>query len=92
MTQSHIVEINVPREESDRIITGKIIPALIGEDKHSVIIALLSLSLSLMKPELTSDELVSGVQGMSEWACLHLSLNETIEEGKTLQSSRRFVN
>lgn len=90
MVAPNIIEANVPGYEIDRIITQKLMPAIEEETLESAIIALLTMTLTLMKREITPEELVLGVRGMSEWACLHLSMNDCLEDGVTVKSDHRI--
>ena len=92
MIPSHITEIHVPRAEIDRIIATKLLPAVQDERLTSGILALFTLALSLMKRDITEEELTTGVRGLSEWAVLHLSLNDHLEDGITLKSDKVLVN
>jgi hypothetical protein len=80
---SPIIEAKASGAEITRIINGKLAPALEGEDQSACVMAMLTLTLLIMKPILEAEQIQDGVMGCSQWLCLYLSsLDETGEEGK----------
>lgn len=80
MTLPMIVEAKVTGEEIERIISDKLFPAVEDEERAASIISMLTLVLTLMKPEISPKEIQDGVRGVSEWMCLFLSDTVTEED------------
>ncbi len=68
-----IIETHVTGAEIERLITTKILPPLQDEERGAVIMALLTLTLTLMKEDISAEEVAEGVKGASEWMCLFLA-------------------
>ena len=69
----HIVEVAATGEEIEAIITERLIPAIHDLERTKVLLALLTLFLTLMKPTITAEEVVEATNGVSQWVCLFLS-------------------
>ena len=67
-----IIETQATGPEVERL-ADKIIPILEGEERSLAVITMLTLVLSIVKPEITSDEVFGGVKGISEWMCMYLA-------------------
>ena len=72
MVTSMIIEARATGEEVTRLIYDKILPSVVEEDRSKVIIALITLSLTLMKPDMTPEELQRSVKETSQYICLIL--------------------
>lgn len=75
-----IVGSSATGEEIERIIVSKLLPAIDNEERHKVIISLLTLAITILKPSVTAEEIQEGVQGCSQWLCLFLSEQDAQEE------------
>ena len=73
----HIVEVAATGEEIEAIITERLIPAIHDLERTKVLLALLTLFLTLMKPTITAEEVVEAANGVSQWVCLFLSESDT---------------
>ena len=73
MTQSLITTVNATGEEISRIVGSleKVINDL-GVPRPQAFIATLSMSLILMNPEISTEDLYKGVQDVSRFICLLL--------------------
>ena len=67
-----IIEAKATGDEVARIIYERILPNVVNEERSKVIIALLTMTLSMMKPDITPEEIQEGVKGTSEYICLFL--------------------
>jgi hypothetical protein len=90
MVKPIIVEAKIPGNEVERIISQLIFPAVENEERSSVIISLLTLALTLMKPDITAEEIQEGVKGTSEWMVLFLS--GSYEDDDLDEGEKRLVN
>ena len=68
-----IAESSASGEEVETIIRERLIPAVADLTQSQILISLLSFQLCLMKPDLTAEELKSGVREVSQFMCLFLS-------------------
>ncbi len=67
-----IVETQASNTEVERL-ADKLIPVLEGEERSLAVITLLTLTLSIVQPDITADQVFAGVKGMSEWICMFLA-------------------
>lgn len=79
----HIIAESVASGEEIAAIIASIEPTLEGVKRGHGIIALLSLTLVLMNPEILPEELQEGVRNVSQYICLLLDSNNR-GEGKEL--------
>lgn len=79
-----IVEETTATGEEINAIIARLEPALWNQRRSHVIIAMLSLALSLQNPELTAEELQEGVRGVSQWIALFLTGKDTEDSKVTL--------
>ncbi len=86
---SSIVETRATGADVERLIRLKLLPAIADEDRSLILISLMTLTLTLMKPDITGEEIQDGVKGMSEWMCLFLS---TGDESELPDHERRILN
>ena len=78
-----LIEARASGHDITRLINEKLAPCLEGEDQSKCVIAMLTLSLLIMKPILSAEEVQEGVMGVSQWMCLWLSsLGEVGEDGE----------
>lgn len=83
-----IIETRATGPEVERVISSKLLPAVADEDRSLILISLLTLTITLMKPDVTGEEIQEGVKGMSEWLCLFLASSD--DEGE--QGDKRGFN
>lgn len=88
---SNIIESHATGEEIEHLIANKLLPAVINEERHKVVIALLTFAITLLKPTVTAEEVQSGVKGCSQWLCLHLSESE-LNEALLPDHEKRILN
>lgn len=84
MKTTQIVETTASGDEIKAIVE-LLEPALIGTQRTHGIMACISMSLILMEPDLTPDQLQEGVRKVSEYICLFLEgtgLPEMVEQPK----------
>lgn len=65
-------------------IVSKIESVLLGEKRSDVVIACLSIALTLQEPDITAQQLHDGVSGASKWMCLFLSGDDPNQLPKAL--------
>lgn len=69
MNHSTISEASASGEDIEKLISA-MEPVLLGAPRAHVIIAALSLAITLMQPDISVDELQSAVRGASQYICL----------------------
>ena len=75
-----IIQTTATGEEVKTIINQRLLPAIVDLERSPVLMALMTLTLTLMKPSITADELIEGVRGLSQWACLFLETDSLTDE------------
>lgn len=70
-------------------LADRLIPHLEGKERGLAAITLLTLVLSIMNPNITPEEIQTGVRGASEWLCLYLS---SVEDAKLPEHEKRLLN
>jgi len=73
MSAPIILEAAVSGEEVQAILTERLIPAIADLERSKVMLCLLTFFVTLMKPDLSSDELTRTVRDTSQFVCLMLS-------------------
>ena len=68
-----IYKIEASGEEVQKIITSKLVPAIDGQELGHAFIALLTLSVLLIKPNVEANQLKECVMGVSSYIITHLS-------------------
>ena len=81
---THIMECYATGEEIEGIITERLLPAIHDLERTKVLLALMTLFFTLMKPTITAEEVVEGIQGASQWICLYLSELDMTEDEKLI--------
>lgn len=72
MSNSYIVQAHATGEEVSQVVMG-IEESLVGVQKGVAIIALLSMTIMLMKPEIATEDLHDAVRDTSQYICLLMS-------------------
>ena len=75
-----IVEVLASGAEIDAIIEERLLPTVCDIDRTKALMALLTLTLCLMKPTITGEEAMAGIQQVSQFMCLMLSETATSDE------------
>ena len=75
-----IIEAKASGSEITRLINEKLAPCLEGEDQSKCVIAMLTLSLLIMKPVISAEDIQEGVMGISQWMCLWLSSMDEVDK------------
>ena len=68
-----IVEARANGAEIDAIIEERLIPAVHDLERSKTLMALITFTLCLMKPDITAEEAKAGVEQVSQFMCLFLS-------------------
>ena len=89
MSDANIIEARYSGREIDQLLMERIIPAVANEPRDKIILAAITLAITLMKKNITTEELVTGVRGCSEWIVLYLS---TTDEKDLLEHEKRLAN
>ena len=72
MTEAIISEARATGEEIYEVVS-RVEPALVGVPRGHAVIAMLSIAVTIMNPDITPEKLQQAVQGASQWICLFLS-------------------
>lgn len=83
MSNSHIVESTATGQEIADIVAG-VQEALLGVPRGHAIIACLSMALILQNPDISPEQLQSGIKDVSRYVCLLLEGEETPLEKRML--------
>ena len=72
-----IVESQATGAEIEVIIAERLLPAIHDLERRKVLIALLTLMLTIMKPDISAEEVVDGVKSVSQYICMFLSESDS---------------